>query len=356
MWVPSWDSICRCLEERMTNNAQFTFSDVGVLSVAACEAPITITSTSIDERLAPFYERSGGKPGLLEGLAGIRERRQWPDDVSFTDAAAMAGEKAIRESGVDRSRIGLMIDSSVCRARLEPSSAVTVHDSLGLPSTCLNFDLSNACLGFMNAMQLAGVMIDAGQIEYALIVDGEGTREIYENTIRRLNETGDSLLDIFTNFATLTLGSGAAGMVLGRHSANPGSHRLLRGFFRAATEHHELCVGSLERMTTDTRALLEAGIDLAKRAWDEAGAAEEWGDRDLYIFHQVSEVHTNAMLDVLGIPAERVPKTFPHYGNIGPAAVPITLAVASEGLQPGDSVVCMGIGSGLNVGVLELLW
>jgi 3-oxoacyl-[acyl-carrier-protein] synthase-3 len=340
----------------MTNNAQFSFQDVAVVSVAACEAPITITSKAIDERLAPFYARSGGKPGLLEGLAGIRERRQWPDDVSFTDAAALAGEKAIRESGIDRSQIGVLIDSSVCRARLEPSSAVTVHDRLGLATTCLNFDVSNACLGFMNAMHLAGVMIDAGHIEYALVVDGEGTREIYDNTINRLNQTGDSLADIFANFATLTLGSGAAGMVLGRHSANPGSHRMLGGFFRAATEHHELCVGSLERMTTDTRGLLEAGTELAKRAWDDAGADAVWGGRDRYIFHQVSEVHTNAMLDVLGIDADRVPKTFPHYGNIGPAAIPITLADAAGGLTPGDSVVCMGIGSGLNVGVLELLW
>jgi hypothetical protein len=85
----------------------------------------------------------------------------------------------------------------------------------------------------------------------------------------------------------------------------------VRGFFHAATQHHELCVGSLEKMTTDTRALLDAGTELAKIAWDDAGAGDTWGGRDRYIFHQVSEVHTNAMLDVLGIDPDRVPKTFP---------------------------------------------
>ena len=123
----------------------------------------------------------------------------------------MAGEKAIVASGIDRSRIGLMIDTSVCRARLEPSSAVTVHDALGLETTCLNFDLVNACLGFVNAMHLAGVMIDSGQIDYALIVDGEGTREIYDNTINHLNQNGEGLADIIANFASLTLGSGFGG-------------------------------------------------------------------------------------------------------------------------------------------------
>ena len=340
----------------MTNNANFRFDDVAIVSIEACEAPIVVTSDEVDQRLAPFYERTDGKPGLLEGLAGIRERRMWPEGVSFTDAAAMAGEKAIVASGIDRSKIGLMVDTSVCRARLEPSSAVTVHHQLGLPSTCVNFDVVNACLGFVNAMQLAGAMIDAGQIDYALIVDGEGTREIYDNTINFLNEEGEGLSDIIANFASLTLGSGSAGMVLGKHSANPGSHRVLRGFFRAATQHHELCVGSLEKMTTDTRALLDAGTELAKLAWDDAGSGDEWGGRDRYIFHQVSEVHTNAMLGVLGVDPDKVPKTFPHYGNIGPAAIPITLASVTDTLQPGDSVLCMGIGSGLNAGVIELQW
>ena len=340
----------------MTKNTNFTFDDVGLVALAACDAPIVVTSEEVDDRLSPFYARSDGKPGLLAGLAGIRERRQWPEDVSFTDAAAMAGERAILAAGIDRSRIGLLIDTSVCRARLEPSSAVTVHDALGLASTCLNFDLVNACLGFMNAIHLSGVMIDAGQIDYALIVDGEGTREIYDNTINFLNEHGEGLPDIVANFASLTLGSGSVAAIIGRHSENAGSHQVLRGFFHAATQHHELCIGSLERMTTDTRGLLDAGTELAKLAWDDAGAGDTWGGRDRYILHQVSEVHTNAMLDVLGIDPDRVPKIFPTHGNIGPAAIPITLASVADTLSPGDSVLCMGIGSGLNAGVIELRW
>ena len=170
----------------MTGNATFSFDDVAIVSVEACDAPEVVTSAQIDERLAPFYERTGATPGLLESLAGISQRRQWPEGVSFMEAAAMAGEQAIASSGVDRSRIGLLADSSVCRERLEPSSAVTVHDRLSLPSTCMNFDISNACLGFLNGIQVAGSMIEAGQIDYALIVDGEGTRQIHETTIRKL--------------------------------------------------------------------------------------------------------------------------------------------------------------------------
>ena len=339
----------------MSGNAGFRFDDVAVVSVVACEAPEVVTTSDIDERLSTYYERARVRPGLLRSLAGIRERRQWHEGTSFIDAAAMAGQRVLDESGVDPARIGLLLDTSVCRERLEPSSAVTVHHMLGLQSTCLNYDISNACLGFLNGIHLAGVMIDYGQIDYALIVDAEGTREFYDHTIARLLGADASVDDFVDHFSSLTLGSGAAGMILGRCSDNAGSHRVVRGLFRAASQHHELCVGSLEQMSTDSRALLRAGADLAKIAWDDADKAD-WQNMDRYILHQVSKVHTAAMVDVLGIDPERVPMTFPEFGNLGPAAIPFTLATVSDTLEPGDRVLCMGIGSGLNASVVELLW
>jgi 3-oxoacyl-[acyl-carrier-protein] synthase-3 len=340
----------------VSGNATFRFDDVAIVSVEACDAPEVVTSAQIDERLAPFYERTGAAPGLLESLAGISQRRQWPEDVSFMDAAAMAGEKAIASSGVDRRRIGLVADSSVCRERLEPSSAVTVHDLLDLPSTCMNFDISNACLGFLNGIQVAGSMIESGQIDYALVVDGEGTRQIHETTIRKLLRPDATISDLFENFATLTLGSGSAAMVIGRHSENPGSHRVKGGFFRAASTHHELCVGSLDGMRTDTRGLLEAGTEVAKLAWEDAGDKSGWFDMRYYILHQVSQVHTQAVIDTLGIDADRVPRSFPEYGNIGPAAIPVTLAGVQDSLEPGDGVMFQGMGSGINAAVVEIEW
>ena len=339
----------------MTGNFSFSFDDVAVLSVVACDAPKVVTSAEIDEMLAPFYERVGADAGLLQNLAGITERRQWPDDIDFVEASAIAGEQAIVESGIDRSRIGFVTNTSVCRDRLEPSSAVSVHDRLGLSSNCINFDISNACLGFVNAIHIAGTLIESGQIDYALIVDGEGTREIQQNTIDRLLAEDTTIDDLFSNFASLTLGSGSAAAVIGRHSENPGSHRVVRGEFRAASQHHDLCVGSLESMRTDTRALLDAGTELGKVAWDEADK-DDWGSMDRYVFHQISQVHSAAMIDILGIDTERVPFTFPTFGNIGPASVPFTLAKELPTLDADDRVLCIGVGSGLNAALIELRW
>jgi len=341
----------------MNGNSSYRHRTAGVVSVSAVEAPEVVTSDWIDEQLAATYQRSGVRPGLLAELAGIKERRWWPEDVTFDQAAALAGEAAIDASGIDRARIGMMISTSVSKHHLEPSVACAVHHQLDLATSCVNFDLANACLGFVNAIHLASTAIDAGFIEYALIVDGEGSRYTQQNTIARLQNAEAMAGEVFDEFASLTLGSGAAAMVLGNLEQHPDAHRVVGGVARAGTQHHTLCVGTLDKMTTDTKRLLDAGLDLAEAAWNDARESFDWASgMDRYIVHQVSSVHTRLITERLGIDPALVPLTYPKYGNVGPAAIPITLAGVQDELVPGDRVLCMGIGSGLNTSFTEIVW
>jgi len=332
-------------------------SNTTVLSTCAVDAPRVVTSAEFDARLAGTYARVGVRPGLLEGLVGIRERRWWADGVTYTDGATMAGAKALAESGIDAADIGVLINTSVSRAHLEPSTAVAVHHALGLPPKCQNFDLSNACLGFVNGIQLAGAMIDTGQLEYALIVNGEDAQPVQENTLARLSAPDATATQVWDEFATLTLGSGAAAMVLGRADVHPEGHRVVGGVSRASTQHHQLCVGDLQLMRTDSKGLLDAGLQLSADVWaDGAAGGFDWAGMDRYVIHQISQVHTDGMCRRLGIDQTRVPRTFPSRGNIGPASVPYTLAAEAQELQAGDRVLLMGIGSGLNASLTEICW
>lgn len=341
----------------MTGNASYRHTNTAVLTVCAVDAPRVVTSEEFDDRLAGTYERVGMRPGLLARLAGISERRWWADGTSFVDGAAMAGAKALAEAGVDPARVGLMVNTSVSRAHLEPSTAVAVHHALGLSTSCLNFDLANACLGFVNGIHLAGTMIDSGQVDYALLVNGEDSRLVQENTLARLTRPQTTARDVVAEFATLTLGSGAAAMVLGRADLHPEGHRVVGGVSRAGTEHHELCVGDMDRMSTDVKGLLDAGLELSAELWDDARQEFDWAaGMDRYVIHQISQVHTDALCGRLGIDPTLVPRTFPTSGNLGPASVPFTLARESSTLEAGNRVLLMGIGSGLNASCTEIVW
>ena len=341
----------------MNGNATFRHSNSALLSITSVQAPVVLSSAEFDERLAPSLKRLRLSRKLLERVAGVVERRWWDTGTSFDDAAIEAGGKALAEAGIEAGQVGLLINTSVTRRNLEPSVAAKVHHGLGLPSSAMNFDVANACLGFVNGMTLAANMIDAGQIKYALVVAGEDAQPTQETTIRRLNDANSTREDYLREFATLTLGSGAAAAVIGPADEHPGAHRILGGVSRAGTQHHELCVGGPAGMFTDTKGLLDNGLKLVVNAWDEAHAAGwNWRSMDRYVTHQVSNSYTNAIIKAVGLVRDRVPITFPKWGNVGPASLPMTLSQEAATLRPGDRVLCMGVGSGLNTAMMELAW
>ncbi|WP_028046922.1 3-oxoacyl-ACP synthase III [Cellulomonas sp. URHE0023] len=340
----------------MTGNATFRHRDVALLAVVGIEAPVVVPSTVFDERLAPTLKRLHLPKGLLSRVAGVHERRWWDDKMTFDDAATAAGAKALAEAGIDAGDVGLLINTSVTRTFLEPSVASRIHSGLGLPSSALGFDLTNACLGFVNGMTLAAQLIDAGQVQYAVIVNGEDPRPTQEATIQRLSGPDSTREQFLEEFATLTLGAGAAAAVLGPARQHPGAHRLLGGISRSATQHHELCVGGVDGMKTDPGGLLAGGLELVVDAWNEAQEDWDWSGVDRVVTHQVSSVHTRSIIDAIALDPEKVPTTFPRWGNVGPAALPMTLAEQADSLRSGDRVLCMGVGSGLHTAMAEIIW
>ena len=150
---------------------------------------------------------------------------------------------------------------------------------------------------------------------------------------------------MLAQFATLTLGSGAAAMVLGRADPHPEGHRLVGGVTRAGTEHHELCVGDLESMRTDTKGLLDAGMALSTATWaDAAGGVRLVGHGPLRRPPGLPGAHRRDVPDALGIDPPRFPLTFPTRGNMGPAAIPFTLATQST--RCGPATACCSWASG----------
>ena len=97
-------------------------------------------------------------------MTGIKERRFWPQAMLASQASALAGKKAMAAAKVGPADIDLLIHSSVCRDRLEPSTAAYVHGLLGLGPQAQIMDISNACLGFLNGRHgrgLSGVGSDS---------------------------------------------------------------------------------------------------------------------------------------------------------------------------------------------------
>jgi len=329
-----------------------------------------VTSEAIEEQLADVYSRLDLPAGRLELMTGIRERRFFPPGTLPGDISAQTARDAIASSRIDPARFGLLVHGSVCRDQLEPATASGVHAATGLPADAMILDVSNACLGLLNGCLMLANMIELGQVTAGVVVGTEVARGLVEGTIDSLVEdTGLTRQTIKPAFASLTIGSGSAAIVLCDRRLSQTGHRLLGGVVRSDTTAHQLCAGGVStenhgdlrpRMETDSEALLHAGIQLAATTWEETREVLGWSNDsvDKAFTHQVGLAHRNLLYERLGLdPAIDYP-TVGFLGNTGATALPIAAAMGEEAghLDAGDQVAWLGIGSGLSSVMLGFEW
>ena len=328
--------------------------------------PRVLTSQEIEDRLAPLYDRLKLPRGRLELMSGIRERRLWPAGTRPSEAAARAGRDVLRRADIDPASVECLIFTSVSRDMMEPATASFVHNTLGLPKNCLIFDISNACLGFLDGMVMLANMIELGQVKNGLVVSGETAEELLESTLRTLvADLSFSRKSIKPAFASLTIGSGCVGLYMRRTKKDETRPRLVHGAWRANTTHSDLCHGNqaggnMTLMETDSEELLHRGVETAQQTWQVFSAVAGWTAQEIDCFfcHQVGTAHARLLFERLGLDIGRNFETLATLGNVGSVSAPITMAQAMEQgvFRPGQRGALLGIGSGINCLMLGIDW
>jgi 3-oxoacyl-[acyl-carrier-protein] synthase III len=333
-----------------------------------------VTSDELEQRLAPVYDKLRLPFGRLELMSGIRERRFWDEGTLPSTVSAKAAEKAIEKAGIARESLQCLIHASVSRDCLEPATATMVHKALSLPSQAIAFDVSNACLGFMNGLMLLANMIELNQVQSGIIVCGEHAGPLVETTIGQiLNDPVPTREKLKYAFASLTIGSGAAAVILTHAGHSKTGHRLAGGMWRTDSRYNHLCRGGTScgnqtadwgdqtiTMATASEMLLQEGCRLAHETWLDTKRQLGWGNADVdrFFCHQVGTAHRRTLYNLLEIDLRKDYSTFDYLGNMGSASLPVTMAIgANEGiLKAGHKVGMLGIGSGIVCAMLGVTW
>ena len=327
--------------------------------------PRIVSSDDIENRLAPVYDRLNLPAGRLELMSGIKQRRLWQDGTTPSQAATLAGKKVLADADVDPGEVECLIFTSVSRDMMEPATAAFVHNRLGLSKSALIFDISNACLGFLDGMVMLANMIELGQVKNGLVVSGETAEELLESTLVSLLE--DQMLtrkSIKPAFASLTIGSGSVGLYMRRVGDKEGGVRLVHGAWQANTSHSDLCHGGQQSnstlMATNSEELLHRGVETAQSTWELFSQKEGWrgDDIDRFFCHQVGSAHAKLLFESLGLSPDKNFETLAILGNVGSVSAPITMAMAMEQkvFIPGQKGALLGIGSGINCMMLGVEW
>jgi len=316
-----------------------------------------VTSAEVERRIAEASREHGfvPRPGIVEELTGVRERRYKRRDQDTSDLACAAAIKAMASAGVTIDEIDLLIFASSSQDLIEPATAHIVSAKLG--GRAVVFDIKNACNSFMNGMQVADALIRTGQYQRALVCSGECPSEAVRWNVRDVQHMKDS-------FAGYTFGDAGAAMVLEARSDGAGIRDIE---VVAASKYWELCTlptgGSMHPRDVEKTyfegdgaalrdAFIEVGpgalIDLFKRT------RTTFDDYDVVLFHQVSNQLLDVFQQVTGVPDEKVVRTVDVLGNVASTTLPIQLerAIESGRAKPGDNVLWIGVGAGISTVVM----
>ncbi len=328
-----------------------------------------LSSEQLETNLISIYEKFHLSVGRLELMSGIKRRGVYRDTPLPSQIATGAANQ-LNWDLISREDIGLFLYTGVCRDVLEPATSAMIHHNLKLSVHTEFYDLSNACLGFLNGMKLAEHYLKAHPGKKVLIVTGENSLPLIHHTEKfLLNSFHNHSLnrqDLKKYFANLTIGSIGIAMLLGTDESKA-KYQLLENSLMTDTSANHLCRGDGNTnelmMNTDSEELMEKGIQLGKKNFElfknkidkylsqtsQTSHSSQTG-LDMVLTHQVGVAHKKMSLDSLDLNETASYFTFPEYGNTGSGAIILTLIKAHElGLIHNHNTVgLLGIGSGLS--------
>ena len=293
----------------------------------------------VPERIVPNQElasRLDCAAEWIESASGIRERRWAADDQGVVDLAAEAAGECLKRTGVEPSRIGLMIVASGSAPPGFPAPGAELAARLGLGTTPV-IDLPMASAGSLFGLVLASKL--AGTYGDVLVVAAEKMSAVIQAHPLEKNTAM-----LFGDGAGAALVSSRAGgrEILSSVIHTDGQFRNdLRFNWSSALQMNGLSVilqASRKMPSAIQEVLAQAGMAAA--------------DVGTVLAHQANQNLLTRVAKALGVPAERVFSNIARYGNTSSASLLIAAAEWERSSPPPGPVVFTAFGAGVHWGAM----
>ena len=291
--------------------------------------------------------------------------RHWRDIDRGEKAAHLilgAIDDALAKANMRPADIDLLIFCGVGKGFLEPANAYFYAKAKGMhKANC--FDVTDACMSWIRALETAYLMLRAGRFKRAMIINGEchlGMRDNWEiRGIRSLAHT----------FPMYTIGEAATATIVTaseqtwqfEYDSLPELADLctipLEGYQDFVDDNRRIGLNGINRFVSFGKEILGAGAsltsDLITRTIDDLSS------KDWYFPHAPSKAAYENVFNKMNIPLEKLYlKVFPNFGNVVSASIPVALTLAErEGeLRRGDQVALVPASAGMVAAVVQFTY
>ncbi len=316
------------------------------------------TGSYIPENIRPnkYFEKLGSSDEWISKTLGIKERHIAAEGEVTSDLAAKAGLKAIGDANLTVDDIDLIIVATATPDRPAPATACFVQDKLKAYHAAA-FDMLAVCSGFMFGMSIASQYIASGTFNNVLVIGADTFSRITDWKRRDSVFFGDG-----AGAAVLSYTDDDSGF-LGYKICSDGRGRY---GFTTPGGGSEMPVSSkviedrLQYWHMDGKAVYDSATkvlpEVIKQVLDDTGLKPE--NLDCVIPHQPGKGMLKKIMEIAGVPWEKVQTNMDKYANTVGATVPIMLDETNKAgkLKKGDIVLFAAIGAGWTWSAGILKW
>jgi 3-oxoacyl-[acyl-carrier-protein] synthase-3 len=284
--------------------------------------------------------------------------RHWAEaNLSTSDLALEASLLAIKNSGLDKTEIDMIIMATVSPDHDFPGTGCFLQAKLNIPEITV-LDIAQQCTGFLYALSIADKFILSGSHKNILVVGAE------------LQSKGLDLTPAGRNISVL-FGDGAGAVVVGQKelvNEKTDSRIISTHLYADGAYAKELWIpapGSAFGEKRLEQSMIDEGLHFpqmngklvfvhaSKRmsecllhACQKSGFS--LGEIDIFLFHQANLRINSKVAEMLGIPESKIFNTIQKFGNTTAATIPLGMDEAMKAcvLKKGMLVASAAFGSG----------
>ena len=331
--------------------AQAAVRNVRFKGLASCVPRTVVSNLDVSPERRPERER------LVRNI-GINLRHVCLKEQHFSDLAHRAATDLLAALGWDKSDVEALIVVTQSPDYPIPATAIILQDRLGLPHSCLAFDINLGCSGYPYGLMVLGSLISAGRIRKGLVLVGDRSSNP--------ESLDNGLVSLFGDAGTATAleyDESAPPMYFDTGSDGSGYRAIIieAGGQRMPMQPHHLerlpGADGISRKGTDVildgPAILNFSIREVPPAVNALIASTPYpvDTIDYFVFHQANRMINETIRKKLKLPEAKVPYTLHDFGNTSSASVPVTMTarLRDEILAGPTRLLMCGFGVGLSL-------
>lgn len=320
------------------------FKGVGISAMAAAVPSHIIENLKYTE----FFPQD--QVNEVVEKVGVYERRFADVKTCSSDLCFAAAQKLFLDNVINREEIDLLVFISQTPDYRMPATSITLQHRLGLPNSCIAFDINLGCSAFIYGMAVVYSMMQNQGLRKALILDGETRSKVYGSRdrrsafifgdggaaalVERSEKFGETIISLNSDGSRADLIMIKAGGY--RHMSTPETltEKVVDEFGNRRSDEQ----GYMRGGDVFNFVIREIPRDL-KKTLAESGKAVE--DLDYIIFHQANNFINSHIAKKMKLDTDKIPQTIEKFGNTSSVSVPLTIVSELKGKLDGQKTLML---------------